>query len=157
MKLPALSSLRTLDLAVRCAFKVVKARDLLSKGHSRQAMQTLDSALSGLPSTANTIDCNLLRSQIAIQVQNGPLALASAETALARLEGGEGRYKAEDRNYLIEYARALIHYCETWRDQQPAPSTVNMALVRLARVSKHLRQDFPLTEHGTFGSPPAAG
>jgi hypothetical protein len=144
------SLLRRIALAARCAINIERARGLSSRGDGSRATRVLDRVCDDLEGSELPVQVHLLRAQVAIQVDNGPLALSSAERALDQLETGDGPYKQEDRDYLIEFARSLIHYCETWRDQGATPSTVNLSLLRLSKVSGHLRKDFPMPADGSF-------
>jgi hypothetical protein len=139
---------RKIRWAVRIAIDVTEARELVARDPKR-AMALLDSVYVRLVERAASPELNLLRSQVAIKVENGPLALLAAETALQQLEGGYGRYRQADRTYLVEYARFLIRFCESWRDRKPPIRQVDLDL-DLARASARLKRDFPFWANGAF-------
>ena len=148
--------LRKLRLAIRTARDVVEARDLCARGDGAKAMTLLDGVyrnLSACQELANEkvfVELDLLRSQIAIQVEDGPLALSAAEAALERLELGDAHYRPSDRMYLTRYARALIHYCRSWRDQKHVLRPIDIEEIDLKHVSSHLKENYALPAGGSF-------
>lgn len=140
-------------LAALLASQGMKAQDLAASGDAPGAMALLvrmyESVGVSPPSPKAPVSANILTCQVAITLQDGPLALGAAETALAQLRSGAGRYRNTDRAYLDCFCEALVNYCLFWRDQGVVRQ-VDLSDLDLARVSPRLKWRFPMPEDGTW-------
>jgi len=147
-----------LQRAARASTLAVRAQDLAADGKYAQSLAALrrlhEITGASLPSPDTLIELNLLISQVAIALEDGPLALDAALIAVGQLEGGRERYREVDRRYLLVFARAIANYCLRWRDGDAAQEMPNPMLdIAMGGVSPRLRHRFVLPPEGSYLDP----
>lgn len=143
--------------AVSHANLFVDAQGFLFRGEGERAMNVLNRYYgefsADMPSRSVPPEVNLLTSMAAIQTNNGPLALACAQVALAQLEVDKKFYKKADQKYLINFSKAVINYCNLWRYGDSFNKiSLDLNAITEKSVSSHLRGKFPMLSDGSFKS-----
>jgi hypothetical protein len=142
-------------IAARQAFLAAHAEDLASRGKALRSMKTLNKCYKyygvDMPARNAPIELNILLSQVSIAVENGPMALSSAEMAISQLESGHGIYCPESRQYLIRFCEAIAIYCKKWRyGNTYEVDDVELSGLDLSRVDARIRSRFILPADGRF-------